>query len=72
MMKTLGTLEEGSGDVKIKRGWLERVGVNRRRRERRCLSFKDVPRIPRRANSHTEQSAKRECHGDGGEKVKPG
>lgn len=29
----------------------EGAGVKRRRRERRCLSFKDVLRIPRRAQS---------------------
>lgn len=57
-MKAVGTLEEGGRDVKIWRGQIKRVGVNRSRRERQCLSFKDVRRIPRKVYSRTEQSAK--------------
>lgn len=61
----IGHGKKGGRESKITRKRrIERVGVNRRRRERRFLSFKDVWRILRRVNSHTEQSAKTKCHGD--------
>lgn len=58
------TLVEGGRADKIRSGPIARVGVNRRRRERRCLSFKGVLRIARRANSHAEQRAKTKCRRD--------
>lgn len=54
--------------ITIKRQF-ESVGVNRRRCEKRFLSFKDVWRILGRVNSYIEQRAKTRSHGGrGGEK----
>lgn len=64
------TPEEGGRSDKIRSGPIARVGVHRRRRVRRCLSFKGVLRMARSANSHAEQRAKTKCRRDGGKRNK--